>query len=166
MRNRQIWQLFDFVCLLHSQLQSAAYRHHRFTQSDSHSHTGSGSAAVHISTYWKVRIFSSIYSKKLLNGFFISCNIATVPVTVRNIDELSVDNSSMGNGVHEQVKPSTSTHILPFSIFVNQYWLSVVVNSCEKIFNIALFIFRLQSGSSILFSWSLWQDIMLWQEHQ
>ena len=143
MRNRKSDNNHNIVCLLHS-----------------------GSAAVHINTYWKVRIFSIIYSKKSLNGLYICCNITTVPVAVRNIE--SVDNS-MGNGVHEQVKPAsrpTSTHILPFSIFVNQYWLSVVVNSCEKIFNIALFIFRLQSGSSILFSWSLWRDIMLWQEHQ
>ena len=57
-------------------------------------------------------------SSQVLFIDFIFTEISPVPITVRNIE--SVD-KLMDNGVHEQVKPSTSTHILLFSIFVNQY---------------------------------------------
>ena len=57
-------------------------------------------------------------SSQVLFIDFIFTEISPVPITVRNIE--SVD-KLMDNGVHEQVKPSNSTHILPFSIFVNHY---------------------------------------------
>ena len=82
-------------------------------------------------------------SSQVLFIDFIFTEISPVPITVRNIE--SIDNS-MGNGVHEHLTVKAIFFYAHFTISIFfQSILTVVENSCVKIFTIASFVYGVQT---------------------